>query len=282
MKKQTIKLIALDLDGTLFNHSGVITPETKKVLKEASQKGITLVIATGRPYIGLPLSDLAELGISYAITTNGAAVYRTPQKEILLEEPMERAEILEVLRAIAPLPVHSDVFINGDGYTDAKKQSFIEKLSVPESLRHYIKTTRTVVPDLACYVSTCSHPVQKITINFIKEETGFLAKDTVAALLASHPSLQVVSGGYGNLELTQKGISKAKGLSFLCELLSIPPEQTMACGDSENDRDIVTTAHIGVAMANASDDLKACADYICPKTNEEDGVAFAIKELVSL
>ena len=84
----SVKLIALDIDGTLYNKDGVITSYNKEMIRKAVENGITVIISTGRPYIGLPVDEMKELGIQYAITANGSAVYRVPEKELLLDEPL--------------------------------------------------------------------------------------------------------------------------------------------------------------------------------------------------
>ena len=73
----TPKIIALDLDGTLFSSSGEVTPYTKEQIRKAAGKGTAIVISTGRPFTGLPFDVAKELGIQYAITANGAAALRT-------------------------------------------------------------------------------------------------------------------------------------------------------------------------------------------------------------
>lgn len=275
-----IKLIALDLDGTLYNTNGQISDKNREVLKYAIDRGITVVISTGRPYVGLPLSDLKEIGIDYAITSNGAGIYRVADKTCLLEDAISPEEGAALLRQLYQYPIHLDAFIDGDAYTQASTRGLIDKLQISESLRTYIRDTRIVVDDLADYVSSNQLGIQKLTLNFTPDTTGGLtAREDVTALLRKHPEYHYVSGGFRNIEVNKTGVSKAKGLRFLCETLHIPLTQTMACGDSENDYDIVTLAGIGVAMANAEEILLHAADFVS-RSNNEDGVAFAVEQLV--
>ena len=83
-----IRLAALDMDGTLFNNKLEITPKTQAAIKAAIASGAQVVISTGRPYIGLPVDTLTELGIRYAITANGSAIYRLPEKECIFSNCM--------------------------------------------------------------------------------------------------------------------------------------------------------------------------------------------------
>lgn len=280
--KKDIRLIALDLDGTLFNSKGMITSHIKEVIQNAGKAGITVIISTGRPYIGLPLKEAAELGINYAITANGAGIYRIPSRECLFEDSIPSAQGAALLSELYQHRLHLDAFINGNAYTQATTRAFIDKLSISESLRTYIRDTRTVVNDLAAYITEQQLGIQKLTLNFIPDEDGTLTeRDNIISLLEHYPDLHYVSGGFNNIEITKKGMSKAKGLRFLCQYLNIPIEQSMACGDSENDYDIVMTSGIGVAMANSEQLLLDHADFVT-RSNEEDGVAYAIEELVNL
>lgn len=275
-----IKLIALDLDGTLYNTNSQISERNREVLKYAVDCGITIVISTGRPYIGLPLSLLKEIGIDYAITSNGAGIYRVFDKTCLLEDAISPKDSAALLQQLYQFPLHLDAFIDGDAYTQSSTRGLIEQLQISESLRTYIRDTRIVVDDLADYVASNQLCIQKLTLNFIPDGNGGLAaRENVIALLQTHPEYHYVSGGFQNIEVNKTGVSKAKGLRFLCETLHIPLTQTLACGDSENDYDIVTLAGIGVAMANSEKILLDAADFVS-RSNDEDGVAYAIEELV--
>lgn len=277
---QKISLIALDLDGTLYNSQSKISSHNKEVLKEAIRRGITVIISTGRPYIGLPVADMEEIGIRYAITANGAAVYQVPEKKLLFEDCLDSRQSAALLQKLYRLRLHLDAFINGDAYRQDSTVPLIEQLDIPESLRSYIRDTRISVANLSEYIQSNNLSVAKMTLNFAPDGNGeFPDRDAAEEILKNEPDIDYVSGGFHNLELTKKGISKSKGLAMLCQKLSIPLEETMACGDSENDLDIVKAAGIGVAMGNAQKILLDAADFIS-KTNEEDGVAYAIEQLV--
>lgn len=271
-----IRLIALDLDGTLFNSNGQISEKNRAALRCAAAGQTVVVISTGRPYIGLPLAEMKEIGIDYAITANGAGVYRITDRKCLLEDVISPGEGAALLRELYRYPVHIDAFIGGGAYTQSSTRGMINRLQVSESLRAYIRDTRTVVDDLAGFIWDHQLGIQKLTINFIPDAGGALAaRDDVANLLSGYPAFHFVSGGFSNIEVNKSGVSKAKGLRFLCEALQIPLAQTMACGDSENDLAILTAAGLGVAMANAEPKLLKAADFVT-RSNNEDGVAYAL------
>lgn len=278
MKKQFL-LAALDLDGTLFNSKSSISDKNKKAIKAASAAGTTFVIATGRPYNGLPLDDMKELGIHYAINTNGASVYKVPEKECLFESCMPWKQTADLIDELLTLPIHMDLFLHGSAYTPDVCKKAIENMNhLPKELKQYILSTRTLVPNITELLRNEHQDVQKVTMNFpVTEDGSVLYRDKAMEILDRYPDVYYLSGGFGNLEFTKKGISKAKGLSFLCDYLNLSIEQTIACGDSENDLDIIKAAGLGIAMANAPKHVKAQADETAP-SNDEDGVAAIIEK----
>lgn len=278
-EKKRIRLIALDLDGTLFTGQGKISAEDQRAIREAIAAGITVVIATGRPYIGLPFSDMDRLGIQYAITTNGAAIYRKEQeKRICLKETcMEWPLVAEILQKLSEKRIHYDIFIHGDAYSEKRFLNGIDLLEMPASLRRYIRDTRCRVDSLPAFLREKQENVQKITLNFYPAGDGtYVDRDWAVELLSGYPEISFLTGGYHNLEFTKAGVKKGPGLRFLTDSLGIPVEEAMAVGDTENDLDIIETAGLGVAMGNAQESVKQMADYIT-HTNEESGVAWAIR-----
>ena len=276
MKKP--KLLALDLDGTLFNSDSVITEENKKAILNARASGVEITISTGRPYIGLPLSFIEETGIRYAITTNGSAVYELPGKQGLYSQCMDPDKTASLLDILVTKHMHFDVFIDGNGYSDVRLRPVIDELEMALPLRNYIKKSRRVVEDIAGYVRKAGNPVQKITMNFPGNE-GNTVRQEVLALLTKEPYFRVVSGGYNNLEVTRHDVSKADALRFLCEHLKIDISDSMAIGDTENDLDILIASGTGVAMGNSPEEIKTAADLVT-LSNDENGVAAVINKFL--
>lgn len=275
-----IKLIALDMDGTLFNTQSTISEGDKEAVRRAARAGVEIVIATGRQYKGLPIEQLADLGIRYAITVNGAAIYRLPDGECLYEDCMSADFIVPIIKAIQEKDVLLDVFIKGESYTQISKQHVLDKMDIPEALRQSLKSTRVRLEDIADYLSATDSAIQKGVANFYPLPDGsYKDRDALVSLLSGYSQITSVCGGFHNLEFTKVGNSKGAALRRLARLLGISIEETAACGDSENDLDIIQAAGIGIAMANASEDVKNAADFVT-LSNDECGVAHAIFRLL--
>ncbi len=276
-----VKLIALDLDGTLFNSQSQISAHNIDTIKKANEAGATVVISTGRPYSGLPFEQLKGSGIRFAITTNGSAIYEIESGKCLFEEAMDEDIILPILDFLLTKDIHMDAFIGGKGYTPVQCVAAGQKLANPPALKHYILNTRVRVDNLPLFIHENHLKVQKMTLNFYPEGDIFKDREEVRKYLESNPAVTTVSGGYNNLEFTRADVNKGVGLQKMAQLLDIPVAQTMAVGDTENDLAIIRAAGFGVAMGNATAAVKSAADYITT-SNDEDGVAAAIAHFLRL
>lgn len=278
--KKNIKLIAIDMDGTLLNDANEITRENQEAIKAASAQGINVVLSTGRPYVGIHPEELAPLGISYAITANGSAVYTVPDKKCIYTSSMSWELVCPIIRELQKLDIQYDAFIDGCRFGQRSCFPVIDKLAMPEATKEYIRTSGSPQEDLAAYIESNRLDVQKMTLNFYPLEDGsYKDRDTVARLLTQNPKITFVSGGYHDIEFTKEGTTKALGLRYLADMLGVSIEETMAIGDTENDMDMLQAARLSVAMGNAIDELKSAADFVT-LSNEESGVAHAIRELV--
>jgi len=278
---EQIKLVALDLDGTLFNDKLEITDENKRAIRAAVDAGTHVIISTGRPYVAMPIDKIAELGIRYAITSNGGGIYRLPEKECVFSRCMPPEVIVPIIRHLQTKEIQYDAFIGGIRYRESNRQYIVDRLTqFPEATRQLVRTNATFVDDLADFIETRGLDVEKMTINFYPLPDGtYKDRDDVWKYLSATPQITALCGGYMNMEYTLAGTTKAMGLRFLADMLGVPMESTMAVGDTQNDADIMQAAAIGVAMGNASNDIKAIADFVT-KSNNDSGVGYAIDKFV--
>ena len=275
-----IKLVALDLDGTLFDNSSRISKRNLTAIRSITDKGIHVVISTGRPFDGIPFDQIKGTGINYAITANGSGIYEISTGKCLYENAMDEELVTPILNFLLTRDIHMDAFIGGKGYTPVQCVETAQKLTVPSSIKNYIITTRTRLDNILQFIHENQLKVQKMTLNFYPAADGTLIdRETVRKFLVSNPSITTVCGGYNNLEFTRADANKGVGLRKLAEILGVNPDATMAIGDTENDLAIIEAAGIGVAMGNATDAVKARADYVTT-TNTKDGVAAAIEHFI--
>lgn len=269
-QNRAIRLIALDLDGTVFNDEKQITPRTLAALQAALDAGIIVAPATGRTGDGLPPEFLTLRGLRYAITSNGAVVYDYAQQRALTHLPFAADQILPIYDTVAPFGGLLSVFIDGHSQSDAAALEANLHI-VPENLRPYFRR-RGIVPDLRALIAAHPTMVEKFSIMYPDEPT----QQAAWAAVSSRFTLEITSSLPRNMELNAPGVTKGRGLLALAAHLGIDPAETMACGDSGNDLAMLQTAGLGVAMGNATPEIKAAADCVT-LDNNHDGVAAAIE-----
>ncbi|MCD7818649.1 MAG: Cof-type HAD-IIB family hydrolase [Lachnospiraceae bacterium] len=275
-----IRLVAIDLDETLFDTQKRLPEENKRACEEALAKGVHVVIATGRPYNGIPEEALKLKGLRYAICTSGASVYDLQEHVCMYHDPMPRNRVIELIAGLMPMPVLCDALIDGHAYIDASKSALIEKMMAADPFKKYFRTSREDVPDILTWIRDHEMEPDKVTVNFLKgpDGTSYYKKEATA-WCKTFEDLVAVSGGVGNLELTKATATKGAALLWLADRLGLKREQTMAIGDSGNDYDMLVKAGFGVGMANSEPEVLAAVDYVT-KSNNENGVAYAIRKFV--
>ncbi|MCM1217014.1 MAG: Cof-type HAD-IIB family hydrolase [Lachnospiraceae bacterium] len=279
---ESIKLISLDLDGTLLNSERKIPERNRKAVQHAEEKGIEIIISTGSPYDLMPHEELKGLGISYAITANGSAVYEYPNRNCIYEESIDTITVVPILEFLMTKDMHIDLFMRGKGYCPGYTRPIVDKLDVPDARKQYILNNRVWLENPIAYIKEYALTVQKITMNFYPDQYGTLINRTeVKRYLEALCDINLVSGGWGNLEITKKGVNKGKALKILCEKLCISLNETVAFGDSLNDLDIIQAAGLSVAMKNAMTEITDVADYVTD-TNDACGVAAFIERLLDI
>ena len=274
---RTIKLLALDVDGTLFDDNGKISQASIDAMNQAQEAGREVVPTSGRDYDGIPWDQLKNVDINYVITTNGSAVYEAKTKKCLYEKYLDSGKMIPIFEYLLKKEIYINVFVDGVNYTPVQVYSYIDNLDLPDYVIQHMKENRKGITDLIEYLKNGDAKMQKATLNFQKQENGeFLNRKEVQEYLEKCPDIKVVDGGFNNLEFTKAGTNKAAGLKFLAGHLGMTMDKVMAVGDSENDIEMLREAGLGIAMGNASAEVKAVADAVT-LDNENDGVAVAIE-----
>ncbi len=275
-----IKLLALDVDGTLLTNDGKITKESIETIKSAQESGTVVIIASGRNFYGIPLDQMSVVDIPYVITTNGAAVYEVKNASCIAEQCLPVEVIVPILDKLMTMDIHISAFIDGKKRTPPGAEQYINNLGLPDHIKKQLMKEPCTMEDFVEYIHSGNAKVQKVTLNFQKKADGtYLNRDEAATILYSCPEINVVNGGFANLEMTARGIDKGLGLKLLAKKLDIDMTETMAIGDSENDLAMIKVAGVGVAMENAEEIIKQAADYVT-RSNEDNGVAYAIEQFI--
>ena len=266
-----IKVLALDLDGTLTNDQKLVTPRTRAALDAAIAKGVTIVLASGRPTAGItPLAK--DLGLDKKggciLSYNGGKIVDCRTGETLVEKTLDPALVPELCdfaaaQDIAILTYNREgIVCERDEDEWANKECFTTKLPMLH------------VDDLASYVN---YPVCKMLITLDPAR-----RDAVCAAgqqqFAGRADLYPSSPFF--IEAVPLGVAKDGSLAELLRRMGLTRENLMACGDGLNDRSMIAYAGVGVAMQNAEQPVKDCADYVTTADNNHDGVAEAVEKFI--
>ena len=266
----SIKLVAIDIDGTLVNNNREITPEVFEAIQKAKAAGVKIVIATGRPLLGvkniLESLNLLDAG-DYVITYNGALVQATATGEAFIDEPLTYDDYVDIEMESRRLktPLHSITM--STIYTHNRN---ISKYSINEAYITGLPLKYRTAEEMA------KHEIIKMM--YIDEPEKL--DETITKLPQRFKErYTIVKSTPFYLEILNKNASKGLDVQHLAEKLGISHEETMAIGDEENDRSMLEAVGNPVVMANGNPELKKIAKYIT-KSNEASGVAHAINEWV--
>ena len=277
---ERLRLLALDMDGTLLTSEGKITPASRTAIRAAQAAGCVIVPATGRNYDDIPWQELDSLTMAYAVTTNGSAVYRIADRACLAEQCLPCALLAPVFAYLLQCQVYIDVFIDGRDYAPRELFPLADRLDMPEYIIRGITHNRIPLDNVLEKLNADALRVQKVTLNFWRDETGQLhSRENVLRYLSGIDGITVVDAGFGTLEFTLRGTSKAGGLALLAGQLGIPMAEVMAIGDSGNDLEMLRAVGLGIAMGNALAAIRAAAKATTC-SNDEDGVAAAIQRFI--
>lgn len=269
------RIIGFDLDGTLLNSEKHIAEHTREVLTRAVEQGIWILPVTGRPLGGLPKEVVEFPGVQYAITANGARIMETQTGGCLYERlvPVKTAE--QSMEIFSDYDALREVYYGGKGYAEAKEFSRVGEYMRSPQMAAYVRATRTPVPDILQLIREKGQDTDKVQGVFKIDEERTEARKRLEAV----EGIEVTGALSNNIEVNAAGVDKGNAILWFADHLGIPHEEVAGFGDGNNDIQLLKKAGIGVAMANATDQVKAVSDYITG-TNDEDGVATFIEKYI--
>lgn len=264
-----IKLLALDLDGTIFDDNQQVSPAVRQAIADAQAAGVIVTIATGRMFRSAR-SIAHELNMDGPlICYQGALVMHSKTEQILLHKTVPAPLADEVIRRADEAGLHINVYMDDRLYLDkitthAEYYARINNdlaLDVVGDLRHWLQQQ---YPKEATKLVIITHPEQ--TDSVLAEYTDLFG--TRLQVTKSHPRFT---------EFTNIECSKGRALAFLADHYGIKQEDVMAVGDGHNDLDMLQWAGYGIAMGNAPQFVQEAASHVCLPISQ-DGVAAAIEE----
>lgn len=269
----SIKLIAIDMDGTLLNSNGMISNRNREALQKAIDSGILIVPATGRVLETLPEPLKQMKAIKYVITSNGAAVYDKMREETIYTNLMPKEKVVALFEILNRYDIIVEIYIEGKGYFEERFLTRLEEYHVPKSFQKLYETIKNPVPDIFEFIKNNQKDIEKLNMPWLKaEKREHLLQD-----LKTFPGICVTSSLKTNVEINNSGVNKGEAVKGLCQKLHLNLEEVMAIGDSYNDREMLEAVGTAVVMENGEYEIKKLGKFIT-RSNDDDGVAYAIEK----
>lgn len=269
-KSRMIKLIAIDVDGTLLNSKHELSESNKEWIQIAAQKGAILALASGRPISGL-LDVFKQLEIDpsnhYLIGFNGAVVAKASDNSVIFERTIDLNLAKSILEHVSQFPLttilsrHKNLIVeDSNGYNvhgEANMNNM--NLVVVENLIDYIdyQPNKILLSGEPTLIDQFREEIQRPFIGLV----------------------DFVKSAPFYFEIIVKDTNKGTSLDYLAQTLNIKQSEVMAIGDNYNDLSMIEYAGLGVAMGQSDDYIKSRAQFIS-LSNEEDGVAYAIRNII--
>ena len=286
------KLVAIDLDGTMLNSYGIVTQNTKEAIKKVQEKGIEVIIASGRPIDSIKTIAKEIESENYFISGNGAILYDIKKDEIIYENILKKAKKLEIIKICEENSIYYNIYTEKEILAKSLNYNVLyyykENLDKEEKNKTHIK----IVEDLYKYLEERNEKIIKITIcdknksifNSILKKLKTI--DDIEVLEVSHMSRKMIRQGteevpieYFYTEISAKNVDKWYAIKMLAEKLNIKKEEIVAIGDNVNDEKMLKEAGLGIAMGQSSPKITKISNYTTNNNNEE-GVANALKYII--
>ena len=275
------KMVCIDMDGTLLGKGRKISNESKKVIKEIHDKGVEIVVTTGRIYNNAAYYSHL-LGVeSPVIAANGAIVREKNTNKVIYENPIKTEECIRLIELLYKMNVFFhfytlDGIYCGNGLTKFATQLYMTKQVGYDNLKIKYHVIKDLEKWKEFFRKTNGQITKCIAFSIKPNKIIELKKE-----LDKLNGIVYFGSGLRSVEINNKGVSKGKAVKALADYYGFKREEIVCIGDNENDISMIEYAGFGVAMGNAIDSVKRLADYITD-TNKEDGVAKAIKKIFNI
>lgn len=262
---QNIKLVAIDLDGTLLDRSKKVSDRAAAALKSLPAAGVKVVIASARPPRSVR-QIYQELGLdTWQINYNGALIWDEPNQQPVFHRPMHPRLVRMMIERCRDM--FEEVLVSCEvldkWFTDRDEHTYTTE------------TGKLFKPDVICPVAEiCAQPITKLMLlgdpRIISRLESLLLEEFGGKVTLLHTDNDL-------LQIMDNRVSKAVALQKIAAHYGVKPAEVMAIGDAPNDVGMLQYAGVAIAMANAQDVVKEVADWIAP-SNDEHGVHVALQK----
>lgn len=269
-----VKLLALDLDGTVLRSDNTLSPVVGRALEKAAASGIEVAVASGRPFGSMPREILSIDGVDYVIASNGAAIYH--QHKRIFSDTLRPQDVQKILALTAGYDLIWEAFLDGETCTDRRYYDDPVRYGCSRAYIDYVRGSRAACDDMRGFIERNRHRLD--SVEFVCTDSR-LREYLWASLEKAVPDVYITSSSRNFVEFMNGTATKANALRKLCELLDVDQKNTAAAGNADNDADMLALAGLGAAVSNATPACLRAADKVIP-SNDEGGVRELIKFLL--
>ncbi len=281
-----IKLVASDLDGTIIGKDNNIFENNFKAINDINNKNIDFVICTGKTY-PIIKGMCSKFNASYGIFGNGNQIINLKTGEEIYKKLLTDSEINSCIDIAKNKNLHVHIYTNTEIITEELKYMDLRNYKLQQDKYYDTSLKITIVDNLKQYLQFNKTEVCKLIISSDTDlssvEKEILEKEDVSiTTIKKYGEYKdnIINKEYSYLDITPKNINKSTALNILENYLKIDNSEVMAVGDNLNDLDMVKNCGIGVAVANAYDELKQVAKYTTENPVEKGGFAEAVYRFI--
>lgn len=266
------KILFVDLDATLLSDDKTISERNKRAIHQMLSEGHYIALATGRP-MDAARSVARELGLTlpgcYMVAFNGAILYDCSADRVLLKRSLP----IEVVQELLERANRAGIYVQTYSSTDIITSKHTKELDYYRERTHL---AYKIAPNIMDILEEEPQKVMLIDLEnesrlqrFQRENMGW-TKNRCNSFFSCREYL----------EYCPMDTSKATGVEYLTKILNMPADCTIAVGDEQNDITMIQKAHIGIAVKNATKEVKEAADYVTEHDNNHDAIAEVIEKLI--
>ena len=274
-----IKLFAIDMDGTLLNSGGKLSPATKEALQRLNQSGVKSVLCSGRVATSIEyFNGLLEL--DNPVIANNGAIVKINKDKVLFAHPLEDQHLKDLIDFCTEHKCIYHFYDEDTFYSNRLNQKGIKHLLIDNDYGINVQCYLNISEDPYKRLKERNKNAYKILVGNLKDHP--YGEDKIVEIFNDRfgKYLYITSSGMSSIEIMEMGVNKWTGILELADFLGISKEEIAAIGDSHNDMPMIQGAELSFAMGNANNTLKDLAKYTV-SDNNGSGIADAVDKILA-
>ncbi len=270
-----IQLLAIDVDGTLVGSDNIVSKANAEAVQKARELGVKIVLCTGRLHCETEYAAVQLGGCDYMVTCNGSVVFDLVNRRHIFIDILPYSLVDRVIRTLESYDILYQIYTDDVMCIPARQFHKFDDVPLTVGYREMFRESQLLLENPRADIPDKKMDVLKFFVPNFDTELLYDIRSRINQL----PGLEVTFSSEYGLEIFREGLDKFTGLNRLLKHLDISYDNVMVLGDSENDLQIIRAARYGTAMENAPDFVKNAASFHT-KSNEEDGVADAVRRMI--